>query len=116
MYIPRAAGAYSTTNDLAKIGRAILNSTLTSKAVTRRWFSTSTFVDSLDQAAGRGWEIFRREVNGHTVDVYTKAGNCTFTLSRSVTRPLTRLSRGIIHLRLRPHPLLQHRIQHPLHL
>ncbi|SMR45200.1 unnamed protein product [Zymoseptoria tritici ST99CH_3D1] len=70
-----AAGAYSTTNDLAKIGRAILNSTLTSKAVTRRWFSTSTFVDSLDQAAGRGWEIFRREVNGHTVDVYTKAGN-----------------------------------------
>ncbi|GIZ48896.1 hypothetical protein CKM354_001193900 [Cercospora kikuchii] len=69
-----AAGAFSTVNDLAAIGRAILNSTLTTKAATRRWFSTMTFVEIIDQAAGRPWEIFRRKVNGHPVEIYTKSG------------------------------------------
>ncbi|KAF2211204.1 hypothetical protein CERZMDRAFT_43776 [Cercospora zeae-maydis SCOH1-5] len=69
-----AAGAFSTVNDLAAIGRAILNSTLTTKAATRRWFSTMTFVETVEQAAGRPWEIFRRKINGQLVEIYTKSG------------------------------------------
>ncbi|KAI1299857.1 beta-lactamase/transpeptidase-like protein [Xylaria venustula] len=70
-----AAGGFSTTNDLAMIGRSILNSTLAAPATTRRWFSTTAFVDTIDQAVGRGWEIFRVRVNGHSVDLFTKSGN-----------------------------------------
>ncbi|KAI1125594.1 beta-lactamase/transpeptidase-like protein [Nemania abortiva] len=70
-----AAGGFSTTNDLAAIGRSILNSTLMARATTRRWFSTTSFVDTIDQAVGRGWEIFRVRINGHSVDLFTKSGN-----------------------------------------
>ena len=69
------AGGFSTTNDLAAVGRSILNSTLISQATTRRWLSTTTFVDQTEQAAGRGWEIFRVRTNGHSADLYTKSGN-----------------------------------------
>ncbi|KAI0867782.1 beta-lactamase/transpeptidase-like protein [Hypoxylon argillaceum] len=70
-----AAGGFSTTNEIAAIGRSILNSTLMSQATTRRWFSTTTFVDTIDQAVGRGWEIFRVRIDGHSVDLFTKSGN-----------------------------------------
>ncbi|KAI0435706.1 beta-lactamase/transpeptidase-like protein [Xylaria telfairii] len=70
-----AAGAFSTTNDLAAMGRSILNSTLMTRATTRRWFSTTSFVDTIDQAVGRGWEIFRVRINGHSIDLFTKSGN-----------------------------------------
>lgn len=46
-----------------------------SQATTRRWYSTTSFVDTIDQAVGRGWEIFRLRVDGHTVDMFTKSGN-----------------------------------------
>lgn len=70
-----AAGGFSTTNDLAAIGRSILNSTLMQQATTRRWFTTTSFVDTIEQAVGRGWEIFRVRANGHSVDLFTKSGN-----------------------------------------
>ncbi|KAJ2985344.1 hypothetical protein NUW58_g5587 [Xylaria curta] len=70
-----AAGSFSTTNDLAAIGRSILNSSLIPQAITRRWFSTTSFVDTIEQAVGRGWEIFRVHANGHSVDLFTKSGN-----------------------------------------
>ncbi|KAI1162095.1 beta-lactamase/transpeptidase-like protein [Nemania serpens] len=70
-----AAGGFSTTNDLAAIGRSILSSTLMSEAITRRWFSATSFVDTIDQSVGRGWEIFRVRINGHSVDLFTKSGN-----------------------------------------
>lgn len=72
-----AAGAFSTVHDLALIGKAILNSTLTSTSTTRRWFTSTSFVNSIDQAVGRGWEIFRRRLpgsGGYTIDIYTKSG------------------------------------------
>ncbi|KAI0509467.1 putative secreted beta-lactamase [Xylaria bambusicola] len=69
------AGGFSTTNDLAAIGKSILNSTLMTQATTRRWFSTTSFVDTIEQAVGRGWEIFRVRANGHSVDLFTKSGN-----------------------------------------
>lgn len=72
--INAAAGAFSTTNDLAAIGKSILNSTLVPKATTRRWFSVTSHLESLDQSVGRGWEIYRQKVGGHTVDLFTKAG------------------------------------------
>ncbi|KAI0154934.1 beta-lactamase/transpeptidase-like protein [Xylariaceae sp. FL1272] len=70
-----AAGAFSTTNDLAAIGKSIMNSTLMSKATTRRWFATTSFVDQTSQAVGRGWEIFRVRNGIHTVDLFSKSGS-----------------------------------------
>ncbi|KAI1265839.1 beta-lactamase/transpeptidase-like protein [Xylariaceae sp. FL1019] len=70
-----AAGAFSTTNDLAAIGKSIMDSTLMSKATTRRWFATTSFVDQISQAVGRGWEIFRVRNGIHTVDLYSKSGS-----------------------------------------
>ena len=55
----------------------MLDSTLMSKAQTNRWFKPSSFVESYSQGVGRPWEIFRVKVNGQSVDLYTKAGDCT---------------------------------------
>ncbi|KAK5719810.1 hypothetical protein LTR17_015099 [Elasticomyces elasticus] len=52
-----AGGFFSSLNDFACLGKAILNSTFLSKAHTRRWFKPTSFV------------------NGYTVDLYTKAGD-----------------------------------------
>lgn len=79
----RAGGFFSTTNDFAKIGRSILNFNLTSPPLTRRWLKPTTFVDSLSQGVGRPWEIFRRTVNGHTVDLYAKGGDCEYLFAPS---------------------------------
>ncbi|KAK5684575.1 hypothetical protein LTS10_004447 [Elasticomyces elasticus] len=70
-----AGGFFSSLNDFACLGKAILNSTFLSKAHTRRWFKPTSFVEDLAQGVGRPWEIFRRQVNGYTVDLYTKAGD-----------------------------------------
>ncbi|KAK5710719.1 hypothetical protein LTR15_012875 [Elasticomyces elasticus] len=70
-----AGGYFSTLNDFASLGTAILNSTLLSKAQTRRWFKPTSFVEEYAQGVGRPWEIFRRKVNGYSVDLYTKAGD-----------------------------------------
>ncbi|KAI9690336.1 MAG: hypothetical protein M1822_009298 [Bathelium mastoideum] len=68
-------GYFSTVNDMATIGKAILNSTLLPPAQTRRWLKPTSFVAYENQAVGRPWEIYRRSTNGHTVDIYSKGGN-----------------------------------------
>lgn len=72
-----ASGAASTTlNDLARLGRGILNSTLLSPAETRRWMKPVSFTGRLQYAVGAPWEIHRYTLpNNKVVDLYTKSGD-----------------------------------------
>lgn len=73
-----SGGYFSSTNDVATIGKAILNSTLLSKAQTRRWIKPSTFTSDLNVGIGAPWEIYRAQVGGRTVDLYTKNGGAEY--------------------------------------
>ena len=68
---------YSTTNDLAKFGLSILNSTLLGPEETRKWLKPITHTGSLQFSVGRPWEIFRftQPSTGRVNDLYTKAGD-----------------------------------------
>ncbi|KAK5172736.1 uncharacterized protein LTR77_002856 [Saxophila tyrrhenica] len=70
-----AGGFYSSSNDFATMGKAILSNKLLTKAVTDRWFKPTSFVEDYAQGVGRPWEIFRRKVNGASVEVYVKGGD-----------------------------------------
>ncbi|KAI9730919.1 MAG: hypothetical protein M1818_007993 [Claussenomyces sp. TS43310] len=77
-----AGGGYSTTADLATIGRSILRSTLLDPALTRKWMKPVTHTSSLQTSVGMPWEIQRMELpltpssdTTRIVDLYTKAGN-----------------------------------------
>ncbi|KAI0965409.1 beta-lactamase/transpeptidase-like protein [Xylaria arbuscula] len=72
-----SGGVFSTTNDLAKLGVSMLNSTLLSADQTRRWMKPTTFTAGLDFSIGMGWEIYRYndKVTGHVTDLYTKLGD-----------------------------------------
>ena len=70
-----AGGYFSSTNDLATMGKAMLSSTLLPIAQTRRWMKPSSFVEDFAQGVGRPWEIFRVKVNGQSVDAYSKSGD-----------------------------------------
>ena len=70
-----AGGIYSTSNDLAKLGRAILSNTLLCPAQTRRWMKPVTHTASLTSSVGAPWEIFRVQNSRGVVDLYTKAGD-----------------------------------------
>ncbi len=74
----RAGGFLSTTNDLATIGKAILNHTLIPQSQTNRWLKPSSFLESFSQGVGRPWEIWRRKLHGQSIDLYTKTGDCKF--------------------------------------
>jgi hypothetical protein len=68
-----AGGAYSTINDMRKVGKAILNSTLLSPAQTRRWMKPAAFTANPNEAVGHPWEIIRAP--GNPVSwAYTKGG------------------------------------------
>ena len=51
-----------------------MNSTLLSKAQTRRWLKPPTFTADVNMGVGSPWEIFRAQVSGRTVDLYAKNG------------------------------------------
>ncbi|KAI9039315.1 serine hydrolase domain-containing protein [Aspergillus affinis] len=69
-----AGGLFSSTNDFSAVGRAILNNTLLSPALTRRWFKPVSHTSSLSYAVGSPWEIFSFP-NARVVDLYTKSGD-----------------------------------------
>ncbi|KAH8660133.1 beta-lactamase/transpeptidase-like protein, partial [Xylariales sp. PMI_506] len=69
-----SGGYFSTTNDMASVGRAILNSTLLPSALTRRWMKPVSFTSDVNVAVGAPWEIFRTQVGNRTVDMYCKNG------------------------------------------
>ncbi|KAF2465002.1 beta-lactamase/transpeptidase-like protein [Lindgomyces ingoldianus] len=70
-------GLYASTNDLSKIGRSILNSTLLDQNTTRAWLKPTAFTSSPLGFVGRPWEIFRAVDLGPSkrlIDLYTKSG------------------------------------------
>ncbi|KAE8361013.1 beta-lactamase/transpeptidase-like protein [Aspergillus caelatus] len=77
-------GAYSSANDLAVIGRSILQSLSGTSALnlsstlTRHWLKPLSHTTSFKTSVGAPWEIFRYELPNrpnHAVDVYSKSGN-----------------------------------------
>ncbi|KAG6991147.1 hypothetical protein G7Y79_00056g090280 [Physcia stellaris] len=79
-YLPftrSSGGVSSTTNDLAKLGTAILNSTLLPSDQTRKWMKQISHTASLENLVGRPWEIYRytHPGSGIVTDIYTKAGD-----------------------------------------
>ncbi|KAJ5176200.1 uncharacterized protein N7482_002077 [Penicillium canariense] len=69
-----AGGIYSTSRDMAALGRAILNSSLFPPFITRRWMKPAAHTSSLDYAVGAPWEIvsFGDEP---PLDIYSKSGD-----------------------------------------
>ena len=82
-----AGGIYSTSNDLAKLGRAIFSNTLLCPAQTRRWMKPVTHTSSLTSSVGAPWEIFRVPTSRGIVDLYTKAGDVGVYSSLLVLAP-----------------------------
>jgi hypothetical protein len=72
-----SGGLFSTTNDLAKFGVALLNSTLLPSEKTREWMKPVTHTASLRYSVGKPWEIHRfvHEGSGIVTDIYTKLGD-----------------------------------------
>ncbi|KAF2962875.1 hypothetical protein GQX73_g10698 [Xylaria multiplex] len=72
-----SGGIFTTTNDVAKLGISMLNSTLLSADHTRKWMKPNSFTASFDFALGMGWEIYRYtdKVTGHVTELYTKLGD-----------------------------------------
>ncbi|KAK0105064.1 hypothetical protein ONS95_004571 [Cadophora gregata] len=72
-----SGGLYSTLNDLAKFGTAILNSALLSPIKTREWMKPVSHTAALDFSVGAPWEIYRYEHpgTGAVSDIYTKLGD-----------------------------------------
>lgn len=71
-------GLYASTNDLSKIGRSILNSTLLPRNTTRAWMKPTAHTSSLYGDVGRPWEIIRAADVGPSkrlVDLYAKGGD-----------------------------------------
>ena len=74
-----SGGLFSTINDLAKFGIAILNSTLfpTTPDLTRKWIKPISHTASLSYSVGAPWEIIRyiHPDTGKVTDLYTKLGD-----------------------------------------
>ncbi|KAK2792956.1 hypothetical protein FQN51_001534 [Onygenales sp. PD_10] len=74
-----SGGIWSTTNDLAKFGGGILNSTLLDPDVTRKWLKPVSHTSHLQYSVGSPWEIHRyQHPSGRVTDMYTKLGDSGF--------------------------------------
>jgi hypothetical protein len=74
--LSRGGNLYSTPADVSKLGRAILSSSLLSKALTRRWLKPVAHTADPYYSVGAPWEIHRvtLPVTNRVVDLYAKAG------------------------------------------
>ncbi|KAI1173794.1 beta-lactamase/transpeptidase-like protein [Nemania sp. FL0916] len=72
-----SGGIFSSTNDIAKLGFSMLNSSLLPADQTRKWMKPNSFTATPDFALGLGWEIYRYtdKVTGHIHEFYTKLGD-----------------------------------------
>ncbi|KFY68082.1 hypothetical protein V497_00022 [Pseudogymnoascus sp. VKM F-4516 (FW-969)] len=71
-----SGGLLSTTNDLAKFGVGILNSTLLPDEETRKWLKPVSHTAHFEYSVGRPWEIMRyTHSSGVVTDIYTKLGD-----------------------------------------
>lgn len=83
---PPAGGFFSSINDMTKIGRSILNSTLLTPAETGRWLKPQTFTSDVNVSFGAPWEIFRAP-SQRVSYMYTKAGGLLQYASHIVLIP-----------------------------
>ncbi|GME56948.1 putative beta-lactamase family protein [Neofusicoccum parvum] len=74
---PAALSMVSSSRDLAKAGKAMLDSSIVSPADTRRWLKPVTSTSNLRNSVGRPWEIYHFGMNATdpVVDIYTKTGS-----------------------------------------
>ncbi|EXJ82747.1 hypothetical protein A1O3_06562 [Capronia epimyces CBS 606.96] len=70
-----AGGLFSSSSDLCSFGKAILTSKQIPRAVTRRWMKPSSHTSSLFLSIGMPWEIYRANIFGRIVDLYSKSGS-----------------------------------------
>lgn len=72
-----SGGLFTSSNDLAKFGIAILNSTLLPSNTTRKWMKPHSHSASLTYSLGAPWEIIRylNPSTGKVTDLYTKLGD-----------------------------------------
>lgn len=71
-----SGSVYSSTSDMVKAGQAILQSTLLSRAQTRRWLKPLIQTGFLSTAVGAPWEIRYLALSGQRVSqLYTKQGD-----------------------------------------
>ncbi|OQD87713.1 hypothetical protein PENANT_c005G04254 [Penicillium antarcticum] len=70
-----AGGVFSSSKDMATVGRAILSSALVKPAITRRWLKPATHTSSLQHSVGAPWEIYSFSTDDRRVDIYSKAGD-----------------------------------------
>ncbi|KAJ5762482.1 uncharacterized protein N7511_005864 [Penicillium nucicola] len=70
-----AGGVFSSSKDMATVGRAILSSALVKPAITRRWLKPATHTSSLQHSVGAPWEIYSFATDKRQVDLYSKAGD-----------------------------------------
>jgi CubicO group peptidase (beta-lactamase class C family) len=75
-----SGGLFSTTNDLSKLGMALLNPTLLPSEKTREWMKPVTHTSSLHYSVSAPWEIYRyvHAGSGVVTDLYTKLGYSGF--------------------------------------
>ena len=69
---------YSSTNDLSKLAKAILKSSLLKQIETRRWLKPHANTASLQASVGAPWEIqrvVRNTSDKEVVELYTKSGS-----------------------------------------
>ncbi|QKX60459.1 uncharacterized protein TRUGW13939_07604 [Talaromyces rugulosus] len=76
-YTTPSGGLLSTLTDLTKFATSILNNTLLSASVTRKWMKPQTHTASLSYSIGAPWEIVRyvSPTTGKVTDIYTKLGD-----------------------------------------
>lgn len=72
-----SGGLFSTTNDLAKFGTALLNATLLDADQTRKWMKPVSHTALFEYSIGWPWEIYRytHPASGLLTDIYTKLGD-----------------------------------------
>ncbi|KAJ5663832.1 hypothetical protein N7507_004563 [Penicillium longicatenatum] len=72
-----SGGLFTSSNDFAKFGIAVLNSTLLPSNTTRKWMKPHSHSASLTYSLGAPWEILRylNPATGKVTDLYTKLGD-----------------------------------------
>ncbi|KAJ5628288.1 hypothetical protein N7490_010516 [Penicillium lividum] len=75
-----SGGLFTSSNDFAKFGISILNSTLLPYNTTRKWMKPHSHSASLTYSLGAPWEIIRylNPSTGKVTDLYTKLGDSGF--------------------------------------
>lgn len=87
----RTGGLYSTSTDLSRFLRAIMNSELLDKSTTNAWLKPHSWSSSLTSAFGMPWEIYRTTSllpdTNRGMTIVTKAGGLFGYSSHAILLP-----------------------------